>query len=145
MSEEDRLVMSEEERMNAKKALLRAMIKLKLFQAKATGQDVADFIKQINNAEKIEKGSSMKLFEGTDKLWKCQLLTALNFNEANFGEKGSSLRKMLSMALAKWATTTKSAKDKKAGRDEYARVLAAVGPANVKNKWEEEVALEEAI
>jgi hypothetical protein len=117
MSEEDRLTDS----MKAKKELLREMIKLKLVEAKATGQD---FIQQINDAEKIEEGSSIKLFEGPDKLWKSQLIKALVRNGANFGEK--SIRKMHSETLAKWATTTKSAKDKKAGRVEYAGVLKSV-------------------
>jgi hypothetical protein len=121
MSEEDRLTKSKVESMKAKKELLREMIKFKVSEAKATGQD---FIQQINDAEKIEKGSSIKLFEGTDKQWKSQLIKALILNGANFGEK--SLRNMLSATLGKWATTTKSAKDKKAGRDEYAGVLKAV-------------------
>jgi hypothetical protein len=106
-----------------KKALLRAMIKLKQLQdtkAQAAGQDVVNIIQEINKAEKIDQGSSITMFKGMDTQWKSNLLKVikLKVDGANISDHNT-----LSRILANWATTTKSAK---AGRKDYILVLGTV-------------------
>jgi hypothetical protein len=116
-----------------KKDLLLKMIKNKqadaVEEAQATGQAVVDIINQIKAAEKIEPGSSIKLFEGTKKKWKSHLLKKLKF--INPGDRG-----ILSRALGAWATTTHCERNKNYGRNEYIEVLGVVLEA-----LEEEAAL----